>query len=124
LPYTDFTQMSVWKLANEIVKDVYKLTEKLPRREDYALCGQLRRAAVSIAGNIAEGFGRAHTKDKAHFYLYSRGSSFEVRSHLYSGVTVEYFNTDEIKPIDEKCKSVIEELNKILKGLKTAFAQP
>jgi len=58
MPYNNFTQMPVWQLALEIVEDVYKITDKLPKREDYALCSQLRDAAISIAGNIAEGFDR------------------------------------------------------------------
>lgn len=109
--------MPVWQKADEIVGAVYKLTESLPKREDYALCGQLRDAAISIAGNIAEGFGRGHTKDKINFYLFSRGSCFEVRSHLYSGRTVGYFTNEQIKEIDDKCMKVVEELNKIIKGL-------
>jgi four helix bundle protein len=119
MAYKDFTEMAVWQLAMEIVKSVYQLTEKLPKREDYALCGQLREAAVSIAGNIAEGFGRWHKKDKINFYFFSRGSACEVRSHLYSGNVVSYFTTEEIEPINLKCKKVVEELNKIIKGLRS-----
>jgi four helix bundle protein len=70
MPYNDFTEMRVWQLAMEIVKDVYTITEKLPKRENYALCGQLRSAAVSISGNIAEGFVRGHKKDKINFYFF------------------------------------------------------
>ena len=117
MPFHDFTEMPVWQLAMEIVKDVYTLTEKLPKREDYALCGQLRKAAISIAGNIAEGFGRGHTKDKINFYYFSRGSAFEVRSHLLCGQQVKYFTENEIDSINLKCKKVAEELNKIVKGL-------
>jgi four helix bundle protein len=117
MPYHDFTEMPVWQLAMEIVKDVYSLTEKLPKREDYALCGQLRKAAVSIAGNIAEGFGRGHKGDKINFYYYSRASAQEVRSHLFCGNNVGYFALDEIEPISGKCKKTVEELNKIIKGL-------
>ncbi len=117
MPYNDFTEMPVWNLAMEIVKDVYSLTEKLPKREDYALCSQLRDASTSIPGNIAEGFGRGHKKDKINFYYYSRGSCAEVRSHLYCGNHVGYFSSDEVDSISTKCKRVIEELNKIIKGL-------
>lgn len=117
MPYHDFSEMPVWQLAMEVVKEVYKLTEKLPKKEDYALCGQLREAAVSIAGNISEGFGRGHKKDKVNFYYYSRGSAFEVRSHLYCGQNVGYFTSDEIGPVCNNCKKVVEELNKIIKGL-------
>ena len=117
MPYTDFTEMPVWQKADEIVGEVYKLTEILPKREDYALCSQLRNAAISIAGNITEGFGRGHKKDKINFYFFSRGSCFEVRSHLYSGKTAGYFSNEQIKSIDKKCMKVVEELNKIIKGL-------
>ena len=117
MAYHDFTEMPVWQLAIEIVKEVYKLTEKLPKREDYALCGQLRKASVSIAGNIAEGFGRGHKADKINFYYYPRGSANEVRSHLLCGHHVAYFGNKEIDTINDKCKKAVEELNKIIKGL-------
>ena len=117
MPYNDFTEMPVWQKADEIVGEAYKLTEVLPKREDYALCSQLRDAAISIAGNIAEGFGRGHKKDKINFYYYSRGSCFEVRSHLYSGKTVGYFTNEQVELINQKCLEVIEALNKIIKGL-------
>ena len=109
--------MPVWRLAMDVVSDIYKLTEKLPKREDYALCGQMRTAAISIAGNIAEGFGRNHTKDKINFYYYSRGSATEEISHLFCGNKVGYFSEEEIFPINQKCKKVIEELNKLIKSL-------
>lgn len=117
MAYHDFTEMPVWQLAAEVVKEVYDLSAKLPRCEDYALRGQVREAAMSITGNIAEGFGRLHGKDKANFYVYARGSSYQVRSHLLAGNFVNYFTADEISPIDSKCQSIIEALNKIIKTL-------
>ena len=117
MAYNDFADMPVWQWGNQIVGEIYKLTEILPKREDYALCSQLRDAAVSITGNIAEGFGRGHKKDKINFYYYSRGSAHEVRSHLFSGQTAGYFNLEQIAPIQLKCQQVIEALNKIINGL-------
>jgi four helix bundle protein len=122
--YHDFTEMPVWQLAMDIVSSVYRLTEKLPKREDYALCGHMRSAAISIAGNIAEGFGRYHTKDKLNFYFFSRGSAHEEISHLLCGSNVGYFSIEEIIPIKEKCEQVIEELNKIIKSFKVPQPQP
>jgi four helix bundle protein len=122
--YKDFTEMPVWQLSMEIVEDIYKLTEKLPKREDYALCGQMRAAAISIAANIAEGFGRNHTKDKVNFYFYSRGSASEEISHLLCGNKVGYFSIEEIEPIKNKCKRVIEELNKMVKSFRVSQPQP
>ena len=120
MAYNDFTEMPVWQLGDQIVGEVYRLTDALPKREDYALCAQLRNAAVSITGNIAEGFGRGHTKDKINFYYFSRGSAYEVRSHLLSGKTAGYFSQEQIQFIQAKCLSVIEGLNKIIKGLSSS----
>ena len=117
MAYHDFTEMPVWQLGNEIVKDIYDLTEDLPKREDFALCSQLRRAAVSITGNIAEAFGRGHIKDKINFYYFSRGSAHEVRSHLFCTKTAKYFTDIQIDPIQKKCLRLIEGVNKIIKGL-------
>ena len=113
MSYYDFTEMPVWQLAME---KVYELTAKLPRCEDYALRGQTREAAVSISGNIAEGFGRFHPKDKTNFYLFARGSSFEVCNHLLVGVRVGYYTKNEIVSINQKCLRVAEEINKIIKN--------
>jgi len=117
MPYHSFSEMPVWKLAMEIVEEIYTLTDKLPKKEDYALCGQMRRAVISIARNIAEGFGRKHTKDKLNFYYYSRGSAHEVISHLLCGEKVNYFTKEEILLVENKCKTVIEDLNKLIKSL-------
>jgi four helix bundle protein len=56
--------MPVWQKAMELAENIHQLTEKLPKKEDYGLTSQLRRSALSVPGNIAEGFGRNHTKDK------------------------------------------------------------
>jgi four helix bundle protein len=117
MAYYDFTEMPVWQLAMDVVKEVYDLTSKLPRSEDYALRGQTREAALSTTANIAEGFGRLHAKDKINFYTYSRGSCFEVRNHLIAGVQVRYYTQQEIDSLNVKCLKVTEELNKIIKGL-------
>ena len=113
MAYRDFREMPVWQLGLQIVKEVYELTESLPKREDYALCSQLRRAALSIPGNIAEGFGRSHAKDKISFYYYSRGSAQEVRSHLFCGETVNYFTKEQIEPIQQRALQVMRHLIKL-----------
>jgi four helix bundle protein len=117
MSFKDFKEMPVWSLGQSIVIEVYALTEKLPSREDYALCGQFRRASLSITGNIAEGFGRGHAIDKVNFYYFSRGSAYEVKGHLLSGEAVNYFNKEETKKIHEKSDQLIGELNKIIKSL-------
>ena len=113
MSYKDFTDMPVWQRALEIGEDVFILTANLPKCEDYGLTSQLRRASVSISANIAEGFGRSGSKDKAKFYDYSRGSAFETNSLLLYGNKVGYFIESEIDLIIDKSKSVIHDLNKI-----------
>jgi four helix bundle protein len=104
MQYLDFTEMPVWQKANEVVERVYAICLKLPRSEEYALSSQLKRAAVSIAANIAEAFGRSHSKDKVNFYYYARGSAFEVRSHLIVGRNLKFFEQADIAKIDVACK--------------------
>jgi four helix bundle protein len=115
--YLNFEEMPVWQLALKIVNYTYRLTEQLPKKEDYALCGQLRKAAVSITGNIAEGFGRGHPRDKVNFYYYARASAGEVKSHLLVGYSVGYFTKNDVQIIADDCNLVIEALNKIIKRI-------
>ena len=117
MAYNDFTEMPVWKDANEVVKLVYSACSTLPRSEDYALSSQLKRAALSITANIAEAFGRNHSKDKINFYIYARGSAFEVRNHLIIGMNLSLLKESDVQSIDKSCKDIIFSLNKIIKGL-------
>ena len=109
--------MPVWQKAMDAMKAAYDLADKLPKLEQYALCSQLRDAAVSIPGNIAEAFGRHHERDKINFYYYSRGSAHEVRSHALVAVKVKYVARQEIDEVNNICLAVIEDLNKIIKSL-------
>ena len=117
MAYNDFTEMPVWKDANEVVKLVYSVCSTLPISEDYALSSQLKRAALSITANIAEAFGRNHSKDKINFYIYARGSAFEVRNHLIMGMNLSLLKESDVQSIDKSCKDIIFSLNKIIKGL-------
>lgn len=119
MAYRDFVEMPVWQMGDQVVEAIYKLTESLPKREDYALCSQLRSAAVSITGNIAEAFGRGHVRDKVNFYYFARGSAYEVRSHLLAGIKAGYFTEDQIRAVDQYCRDIAEALNRIIKGLRS-----
>ena len=97
---------------------VFRLTEPLPKREDYGLTSQMRRAALSISANIAEAFGRYHANDKINFYCFSRGSIAETLNHLEYGVRVGYFQRDEIEVIDSKLGDMYESIHKLIKSLR------
>ena len=112
--YASFEDMPVWQKSMELAEQVFRLTEPLPRKEDYGLTSQIRRSALSVPGNIAEGFGRQHTKDKLNFYYVSRGSLAETKSHLIYGLKVGYFQQSEVAALSQLIENIWEELNKLI----------
>jgi four helix bundle protein len=117
MQYRDFTEMPVWQDANRVIQQVYEICRSLPRSEEYALASQIKRSALSIAANIAEGFGRSHSKDKINFYFYARGSAFETKSHLIVGKDLKFFGEEEAGLLVSSCDDIIYSLNKMIKGL-------
>ena len=78
----DYKDLEAWQEAIDLCADIYLLAEDLPKREQYGLCSQMCRAAVSIPANIAEGYGRGSRADYARFVKVSRGSAAELETHL------------------------------------------
>ena len=116
--YTSFEDMPVWQKAMDLAEQVFVITEALPRKEDYGLTSQVRRSALSVPANLAEGFGRQHTKDKINFYYASRGSLAETKSHLIYGLKVGYFKQSDFTRLAELVKTIWEELNKLIRSLR------
>ena len=112
--YASFEDMPVWQKAMDLAEQIFGITEPLPRKEDYGLTSQIRRSALSVPGNIAEGFGRKHTKDKLNFYYVARGSLAETKSHLIYGSKVGYFQRSELTRLSALVESIWEELNKLI----------
>lgn len=91
-----FENLRVYKEVRQLVKDVYILVNELPATENFALCSQIRRAVVSVKANIAEGSGRNHTKDKAHFIDMAYGSLMETYSELETAADLGYITQEEV----------------------------
>ena len=89
-----FTDLKVWQSAHQVALRVYQWTTEFPVRERYGLASQMRRAAVSTAANIAEGFGRRTAKDRAYFYVLSRGSSEELKYYMILARDLRYPDAD------------------------------
>jgi four helix bundle protein len=117
MAYNSFEEMPVWQKAMELAVSIFKLTEKLPKKEDYGLTSQIRSSALSVPGNIAEGFGRKHTKDKLNFYYDSRGSLSETKNHLIYGYKVEYFTKSEFEKHANLIEETWKELNSLINSL-------
>lgn len=77
-----FRDLRVWQLAHELCMNIYKISARFPNDERFGLTSQMRRAAVSVPSNIAEGFGRRSAKEKEQFYRHSLGSLFELDTQL------------------------------------------
>ncbi len=109
--------MPVWQKTMDLVVQIFFLTEKLPGKEDYGLTSQIRRSALSVPGNISEGFGRKHTKDKSNFYYNSRESLAETKNHLIYGYRVKYFSKIEFETDLKVIGEVWKELNSLIVSL-------
>lgn len=90
-----FEDLEVWQIGKNIVMEVYQLTTHFPKEESFVLTSQIRRAALPVPANIAEGFGRYHYLDKAKFYLNARGSLYELKSHLLIVQELDYLRQSQ-----------------------------
>jgi four helix bundle protein len=87
-----YEDLEVWKFAHRVVLETYRITKTFPSDERYGLVSQMRRSAVSIAANIAEGFGRRHSNDKIRFYNMSQTSLNEVTYYYLVAKDLGYIN--------------------------------
>ncbi|MFH1772295.1 MAG: four helix bundle protein [Candidatus Omnitrophota bacterium] len=117
--YKSFEDMPVWIKSMDLAVSVFNLTEKLPRKEDFSLTSQIRRSSLSVSGNIAEGFGRKHTKNKLNFYYDARGSLCETKNHLIYGHRVKYFSESDFRENNFAIEEVWKELNLLIATLES-----
>lgn len=113
----NFFDLDAWRKAHVFLLSIYKITKKFPVEELYGLTSQLRRAAVSITCNIAEGFSRYHFKEKVNFYYNARGSISEVQSLLLVARDVDYIKDEDWRQL----ASQGEEVKKLINGLVRAL---
>lgn len=97
---TAFYDLEVWRVCHELVLLIYKETQRFPKEELFGLTSQMRRAAVSITSNIAEGFGRRSTGEKLQFYNTSRGSLTELHDQLIIAKDVNYLSLDKFTEVE------------------------
>jgi four helix bundle protein len=109
-----YRDLQVWQKAMDLVTECYLLAQRLPQNEQYGLASQMRRSAVSIPANIAEGFGRWHSKEFVHFLLLANGSLKELETHLLIGNRLAFLSPQEtLKPL-----SLAAEIGRMLAGLR------
>lgn len=110
-----FTDLYAWQRGHELVLKIYNTTEKFPKSEMFSLTDQMKRAAISITSNIAEGFGRCGYKEKLHFYFISQGSLTELKSQLFIARDIGYITKDKFLSVYE----MADKAHQLLQGLIT-----
>lgn len=96
-----FENLTAWKEAKNLALLCYKITKHFPREEQFALTNQIRRAAVSIISNIAEGASRTSFKDRVHFLDIAIGSIFELKAQFILSKEIGYISLDELAEVEQ-----------------------
>lgn len=112
-----FEKLQVWQKARLLVKEVYKLIDKFPNSEKYALANQLGRAVVSVPSNIAEGCGRPSLRERTHFYEIAYGSLMESYTQLTLASDIGFITEEDLQEI----KPLFEEISRMLSGLRKSL---
>lgn len=107
----------MWKNSIQVSVEIYQITQVFPSFETYGLGDQMRRAAVSISSNIAEGASRKSEKDFGYFLQISLGSAYEVETQLYIAYKLGYINKDTLDNIIKKISSIEKQLHEMIQRL-------
>ena len=113
-----FADLEVWQAAMDLVVSIYRLSKHFPKEEMYGLTSQLRRAAISVASNIAEGKGRFSDRELAQFLAHSRGSVFEIETQLQIAQRLGYITKEENEPILREVVRVGQMLNGLIRSVR------
>lgn len=108
-----FEKLSVWQEARLLVKNVYSLMADLPKEEFYALASQIKRAAISVSSNIAEGTSRISYKEKIRYIAISYGSLMELYSQLILCIDLNYLTSDQTENVFEQIQKISNQLNSL-----------
>jgi four helix bundle protein len=115
-----FEDIDAWKEARKLVKMIYDLAGKGGLARDFGLLEQIRRAAVSIKSNIAEGFGRGTNKEFVQFLVVARASAFEVKSQLYVALDCKYVDDSIFHSAYQQTNAVINLTSGLIRYLKNS----
>ena len=112
-----YRELNVWQKSMELAKLCYEVTKQFPKDEIFGMTSQIRRAAASVPANIAEGNGRATTKDYLRHLSIARGSLLEVETHVILSNEVGLLPKDDT----DKCLALCDEIGRMLTGLRRSL---
>ena len=108
-----FEKLQVWQEARSLLVKIYQATNSYPRSEVYGIISQMRRAALSISSNLAEGSGRTSKKDQAHFYQISYSSALELLNQLILSLDLEYIKEQQYNEVRPLIESITNKTNSL-----------
>jgi len=111
-------RLDVWRLSIELIKILYKLTESFPKNEIFGITNQIRRAAVSIASNLAEGCARKSSIEKKRFFEIARSSLVEIDTQLEISLELNYINNLEIENLHELFNKLFAKISRLILNTK------
>ncbi len=112
-----FKELKIWRKSINMVTEIYSITRTFPKEEIYGLTSQIRRCAISIPSNIAEGAGRGSKKDFSHFLDIAKGSSFEPETQLLIATNLHYLEKEKFDDLS----SELDEIQKMTTGLQKSL---
>lgn len=117
-----YKDLDVWQVAMTLAQESYLLTARFPKDEIYGMSAQIRRAAVSIPANIAEGYGRDQTGSFMQFLRIAQGSARELETHLILAERVRLVDQEAVAPLQERCERVSKMLRALIRSLEARRA--
>jgi four helix bundle protein len=121
-PVRSFRDLEVWERSMELTVIVYRLTQKFPREEMFGITSQLRRAAISIASNIAEGQGRLNTREFRQYLGIARGSNYELQTQMEIAHSLGFGDQTLLDQAERISVGIGQMLSKLLSTLKAKLA--
>ena len=118
-----YRELDVWKRGVDLVESVYRLTSQWPESERFGLTSQARRAATSIPANIAEGYGRSHSKEYQHHLAYARGSLLELETHIIVAGRLGFMSKSDARPSWALCQEVGKMLRSQIRALRSMVVE-
>ncbi|HXE90358.1 MAG TPA: four helix bundle protein [Terriglobales bacterium] len=112
-----FRNLVAWQKSKDLVREVYVLTKSFPKDGLYGLTSQIRRAAISIPSNVAEGKGRSADRDFKHFLMQARGSLYELENQLEIAHDLEYVRPAQLQILLRQCNELGRLLNALINSL-------
>ena len=120
MEFFGYRKLIAYVKGREVREQVYRLLKDFPKNEQFALCNQLRRSAVSVTSNIAEGMSRYSVKDKVHFLEMAFGSLMEVMSQMEVAAEEGYISPEEFQSME----TLVAEAARVISGLQKSFLSP